>query len=219
LTRRCFFVSVIEHTSEQQDRCFRPRSTRNADPGWEHLESIECERLGTCTSPLLRKARPLPAVTGAMPRFLSSDERAPGDTAQTSHATPLVIVLWGRRARRRSPTCHQYHCTIEGPSCNALSAKRNAHRRPEAPSVESSKLVSGFDWRRALPKEVDSKKRFHSTDQRMPFVTANDRQSDATDDPAARMVRTSALHRSQHLFRCPDCSVAPVSVQLPIARK
>jgi hypothetical protein len=77
LTRGCFFVSVIEHTSEQQDRCFRPRSTRNADPGWEHLESIECERLGTCTSPLLRKARPLPAVTGAMPRFLSSDGERP----------------------------------------------------------------------------------------------------------------------------------------------
>ena len=215
MTRRCFFVSVIEHTSEQQDRCFRPRSTRDGCPGWERHEYALMRAAGDVPV----KARPLPAVTDAMPRFLSSDERAPGDTAQTSHATPLVIVRWGRRARRRSPTCHQYHCTIEGPSCNALSAKRNAHRRPEAPSVESSKLVSGFDWRRALPKEVDSKKRFHSTDQRMPFVTANDRQSDATDDPAARMVRTSALHPSQHLFRCPDCSVAPVSVQLPIARK
>jgi hypothetical protein len=38
LTRRCFFVSVIEHTSEQQDRCFRPRSTRDGYPGWERHE-------------------------------------------------------------------------------------------------------------------------------------------------------------------------------------
>lgn len=155
---------------------------------------------------------PFAGGDGAMPLFLSSDERVTRRYGSDQHATPLVIVRWGRRARRRSPTCHQYHCTIEGPSCNAHSAKRNAHRRPEAPSVESSKLVSGFDWWSSLPKEVDSKKRFHSTDQRMPFVTANDRQSDATDDPAARMVRTSALHRSQHLFRCPDCSVAPASV-------
>jgi len=92
------------------------------------------------------KARPLPAVTGAMPRFLSSDERVTRRYGSDQHATPLVIVQWGRRARRRSPTCHHYHCTTEGPSCNALSAKRNAHRRPEAPSVESSKLDSGFDW-------------------------------------------------------------------------
>jgi hypothetical protein len=142
LTRRCFFVSVIEHTSEQQDRCFRPRSTRDDYPGWERHE-YDWMR---AARDVPVKARPSPAVTGAMPRFLSSDERVARRYGSDQHATPLVIVQWGLRARRRSPTCHHYHCTIEGPSCSALSAKRNAHRRPEAPSVESSNLASGFDW-------------------------------------------------------------------------
>lgn len=153
------------------------------------------------------KARPLPAVTGAMPRFLSSDERVARRYGSDQHATPLVIVQWGQRARRRSPTCYHYHCTIEGPSCSALSAKRNAHRRSEAPSVESSNLVSGFDWWLAWILKRGSTR----PTRECLLLPRNDRQSDATDDPAARMVRASALHRSQHLFRCPDCSVAPVS--------
>lgn len=152
------------------------------------------------------KARPLPVVTGAMPRFLSSDERVTRRYGSDQHATPLVIVRWGRRARRRSPTCHHDHCTIEGPSCNALSAKRNAHRWPEAPSVESSNPVGGFDWWRAWILKRGSTR----PTRECLLLPRNDRQSDATDDPAARMVRTSALHRSQHLFRCPDCSVAQI---------
>jgi hypothetical protein len=54
----------------------------------------------------------------------------------------------GSTAWRRRRACNHYHCATEGPSCDAPSAKRNAHRRPEMPSIESSNLDCGLDWRR-----------------------------------------------------------------------
>jgi len=163
----------------------------------------------------------LPAVTGAAPRFLSSDELAPGDTAQTStrHLSSSCDGA-GARGDARQPATNTIARSKD------LRVTRSPRRETRTvgprrlPSSHRSWLAASIGdrvSRRSLPKEVDSKKRFHSTDQRMPFVTANDRQSDATDDPAARMVRTSALHCSQHLFRCPDCSVAPASIRFPIA--
>jgi hypothetical protein len=159
------------------------------------------------------KARPLPAVlVPCRVSFLRMNE-SPGDTAQTStrHLSSSSNGA-GARGDARQPA------TITIARSKDLRVTRSPRRETRTvgprrlPSSHRTRLADSIGGR-VLPKEVDSKKRFHSTDQRMPFVTANDRQSDATDDPAARGVRTSALHPSQHPFRGPDCSVAPASVQ------
>jgi hypothetical protein len=83
--------------------------------------------------------------------FPFSGRRVVGDTASAKHTTPLVVALWGPRARRRTLTCNHYHSVTEGPSSGAPSAKRDAYRRPEAPSIECiepelrARLVSECD--------------------------------------------------------------------------
>lgn len=101
LTRRCSFASVIDAKRKSRNRCFRPRSTRNWTLAGNAANTI-FDAGGS------ERAREDPPFAGGdpspSPRFLSSGERIAEDAARHRHTTPLVIVRWGRRTWRRSPS-------------------------------------------------------------------------------------------------------------------
>jgi len=105
-----------------------------ATPGRDRIQSTSVRMLRAALGASVRTTLRRRGLCAAA--FPFSGRRVVGDTASTKHTTPLVVTLWGPRARRRARTCNHYHGVTEGPSSGAPSAKRNAYRRPEAPSIE-----------------------------------------------------------------------------------
>jgi hypothetical protein len=149
LTRRCSFRFCHRHYTRATKPLLFVLAGPETTSGRGRLESTSVRMLRAAQEPPLRA--PLRRRGLCAAAFPFSGRRVVGDTASAKHTTPLVVTLWGPRARRRTMTCNHYHRVTEGPSSSALSAKRNVYRRPEAPSVECiepelrARLVSECD--------------------------------------------------------------------------
>lgn len=147
LTERCSFVSVIEHTSEQQDRCFRPRSTRDEHPGWVRHEYAWMRAARSVHLPITEEGPPFAGgdwCCAAFPFFGrtnrpqirlrpardTSRHRAMGPARAETLANLLPLPLHDRRTNWVTHSPRREARTV-GP-----------RRLPSS----SSKLASRFDW-------------------------------------------------------------------------
>lgn len=162
MTRRCSIRFCHRYYMRARSR----RSSSSLDP--------KCSLAGTTANRQLRAARecpreetPFAGVIHSACRFSCfPGEPVVGETASAGYTTPLVVTLWGPRARRRTLTCNHCHGVTEGPSSGALSAKRNAYRRARGAFHRVHRAWScGLDWRPGGP----SKKRIPMR-PRIPFL-------------------------------------------------
>lgn len=150
MTRRCSFASVIDTTCELPNRCLRPRATCDWTPAGNATNRCVSERLET-----VREDHPLPAVIWVYAAFPFS-----GRTSRRRYDEAPALDTSRHRAMgpasAETPTKPATTAITrsKGPSNDAPSAKRYTSRQPEAPSIESSNLACGFDWRLGAPKRT-----------------------------------------------------------------